>query len=252
DVPTTNDELKFVMEKILRSFRHVDLQELPPLVYQLLLLSTKGFKRLVLEGITSYFAEQDQAIKLQESEQSEDMLSTLTVDQLCHMEGTIILHITFAIKQDQDLGREFVKFLKAGQQGSLTKILSPFNVALALSVARIQRFEDPIFEFLKSAISRSFKDEQIRQGSKWVTEMVPESSNVTESLLETVKNSSYGWDHVTQGLVQLGFSLMDSFGPKLGPAGRVVEPSGGTPKSPTQLACSLGAQILVNTFKVSI
>ncbi|XP_078588448.1 Fanconi anemia group I protein-like [Branchiostoma floridae x Branchiostoma japonicum] len=250
DIPTTNDELKFVMEKILRSFRHVDLQELPPLVYQLLLLSTKGFKRLVLEGITSYFAEQDQTVKQQESEQSEDMLSSLTADQLCHMEGTIILHITFAIKQDQDLGREFVKFLKAGQQGSLTKILSPFNVALALSVARIQRFEEPIFEFLKSAISRSFKDEQIRQGSKWVTEMVPESSNVTESLLETVKNSSYGWDHVTQGLVQLGFTLMDSFGPKLGPAGRVVESSGGTPKSPTQLACSLGAQILVNTFKV--
>ncbi|XP_019626483.1 PREDICTED: Fanconi anemia group I protein-like [Branchiostoma belcheri] len=178
------------------------------------------------------------------------MLSTLTADQLCHMEGTIILHITFAIKQDQDLGRELVKFLKAGQQGSLTKILSPFNVALALSVARIQRFEEPIFEFLKSAISRSFKDEQIRQGSKWVTEMVPESSNVTESLLETVKNSSYGWDHVTQGLVQLGFTLMDSFGPKLGPAGRGAESPGGAPKSPNQLACRLGAQILVNTFKV--
>lgn len=26
--------------------------------------------------------------------------------------GTIILHITFAIKQDQDLGRAFLKYLK--------------------------------------------------------------------------------------------------------------------------------------------
>lgn len=26
--------------------------------------------------------------------------------------------------------------------------------------------------------------------------------------------SLFGWDHVTQGLVQLGFTLMDAFGPK--------------------------------------
>ena len=25
----------------------------------------------------------------------------------------------------------------------------------------------------------------------------------------------FGWDHVTQGLVQLGFTLMDAFGPKM-------------------------------------
>ena len=27
--------------------------------------------------------------------------------------------------------------------------------------------------------------------------------------------SLFGWDHVTQGLVQLGFTLMDAFGPKI-------------------------------------
>ena len=27
--------------------------------------------------------------------------------------------------------------------------------------------------------------------------------------------SLFGWDHVTQGLVQLGFTLMDAFGPKM-------------------------------------
>ena len=28
------------------------------------------------------------------------------------MEGTVVLHITFAVKQDQDLGKEFIKYLK--------------------------------------------------------------------------------------------------------------------------------------------
>jgi hypothetical protein len=33
-------------------------------------------------------------------------------DQLHHTEGTVILHITFAVKQDQQLGREFIKYYK--------------------------------------------------------------------------------------------------------------------------------------------
>ena len=34
------------------------------------------------------------------------------VDVLRHTEGTVILHIMFAVKQDQELGREFIKLLK--------------------------------------------------------------------------------------------------------------------------------------------
>lgn len=39
-------------------------------------------------------------------------VQTVSKDQLRHMEGTVILHITFAAKQDQDLGKEFIKYLK--------------------------------------------------------------------------------------------------------------------------------------------
>lgn len=41
DVPLSADELRFVVEKVLRMFSKLDLQEIPPLVYQLLLLSAK-------------------------------------------------------------------------------------------------------------------------------------------------------------------------------------------------------------------
>ena len=32
--------------------------------------------------------------------------------QLRHVEGTVILHVTFAVKQVQQLGREFVAYFK--------------------------------------------------------------------------------------------------------------------------------------------
>lgn len=41
DVPLSSEELRFVVEKVLRMFTKLDLQEIPPLIYQLLLLSAK-------------------------------------------------------------------------------------------------------------------------------------------------------------------------------------------------------------------
>ena len=41
DVPLSSEELRFLVETVLRMFSKLDLQEIPPLVYQLLLLSAK-------------------------------------------------------------------------------------------------------------------------------------------------------------------------------------------------------------------
>ena len=44
----------------------------------------------------------------------------------------------------QELGKEFVKVLKAVPGRLSSSSLSPFTVALALSVVRIHRFEDAV------------------------------------------------------------------------------------------------------------
>lgn len=63
--------------------------------------------------------------------------------------------------------------------------------------------------------------------------------------------SVFGWDHVTQGLVQLGFFLMDTFGPKPGPFGKAAEGSATVARTPSQQACKLGGQVLLQGFKVT-
>lgn len=62
--------------------------------------------------------------------------------------------------------------------------------------------------------------------------------------------SVHGWDHVSQGLVDLGFVLMDSFGPRstFGKIQSDINPS--CHFSPMQKACQLGATILNEIFKV--
>nr|XP_040017932.1 Fanconi anemia group I protein isoform X4 [Gasterosteus aculeatus aculeatus] len=247
DVPLSSEELQFVVEKVLRMFTKLDLQEIPPLVYQLLLLSAKGCKKQVLDGIICYFKEQDvcqeEEQKLGESLDLE--VQSIPLDQLRHVEGTAILHIVFAIRLDHELGREFLKSFKTSYGD-----LCPFSVALLLSVARVQRYGEQVFDLLKGAIIKSFKDEQLQQGSKFLQDLLPGHCSVAQMILDTVKNSVFGWDHVTQGLVQLGFFLMDAFGPKPGPFGKTTEGSASIARTPNQQACKLGGQVLLQGFKV--
>ncbi|KAJ0047314.1 hypothetical protein NL108_004221, partial [Boleophthalmus pectinirostris] len=246
DVPLSPEELKFVVEKVLRMFSKLDLQEVPPLVYQLLLLSAKGCKKQILDGIVSYFKEQDQSLEEEQKRGHLDLeFESIPQDQLRHVEGTIILHIVFAIRLDHELGREFLKTFKTSYTD-----MCPFSVALLLSVARIQRYEEQVFDLLKGAVIKSFKDEQLQQGSKILKDLLPPHRSVSQMILDTVKNSVFGWDHVTQGLVQLGFFLMDNFGPKPGPFGKAAESSASLARTPNQQACKLGGQVLLLGFKM--
>ncbi|KAG7238146.1 hypothetical protein INR49_030209 [Caranx melampygus] len=247
DVPLSTEELQFLIEKVLRMFAKLDLQEIPPLLYQLLLLTAKGCKKQVLDGVIGYFKEQD-ARQEEEQKHGENLdleVQSIPQDQLRHVEGTAILHIVFAIRLDHELGKEFLKSLKTSNGD-----MCPFSVALLLSVARIQRYEEQVFELLKGEIIKSFKDEQLQQGSKFLQDLLPGHCSVAQMILDTVKNSVFGWDHVTQGLVQLGFFLMDTFGPKPGPFGKTTEGSAGVARTPTQLACKLGGQVLLQGFKI--
>ncbi|KAM8957606.1 Fanconi anemia group I protein isoform 2-T2 [Lycaon pictus] len=248
DVPLTAEEVEFVMEKVLRMFSKLNLQEIPPLVYQLLVLSSKGSRRRALEGIITFFSELDK--QHNEEQSGDELLDLVTVPsgELRHVEGTVILHIVFAIKLDSELGRELLKHLKAGQDFSNN--ICPFSIALLLSVTRIQRYEEQVFDLLKASVVKSFKDLQLLQGSKFLQNLVTQRSCVSTMILEVVKNSVHSWDHVTQGLVEFGFILMDSYGPKKILDGKTIETSSSLSKIPNQHACKLGANILLETFKI--
>uniref|UniRef100_A0A663N650 FA complementation group I n=1 Tax=Athene cunicularia TaxID=194338 RepID=A0A663N650_ATHCN len=252
DIPLSGEELQFVVEKILRMFSKLDLQEIPPLVYQLLLLSAKGSKKTVLEGIIGFFNQLDKRQKEEQRvPQSVDLeVATVPLDQLRHVEGTVILHIVSVINLDQDLGEELIKHLKTEQQKDPGRALCPFSVALLLSVAVKHRLQEQIFDFLKTSITRSCKDLQFLQASKFLQDLFPQQYDVTAVILEVVKNSAFGWDHVTQGLVDLGFSLMESYEPKKPFGGKAADTNYGLSRMPAQQACRLGASILLETFKV--
>ncbi|CAG5131997.1 unnamed protein product [Candidula unifasciata] len=251
EIDISLEELRFVIEKIVRMFSEIDLPDQPALVFQLLRLSAKGHKRLVLESICKFYTAKDDANRGNAVMiDSADLMSDATcLTTLRQIEGTVILHITQAVKQDQELGKELIKYLKIQQQASSSKVVSPFNLSLLLSVSQLHHFEEQILEFLKSSVVKSFKDEERQKQSLWVRECYPCGVKTENLVLEAVEHSTFDWDHVVQGLVKLGFGLMDSFGPKLvfGALPETTPASGHL--TPAQSACQLGRRILLKTFK---
>ncbi|XP_013780984.2 Fanconi anemia group I protein-like, partial [Limulus polyphemus] len=253
DTPLSQQELKLVLDKLLRFLPDLDLQETPSLIYQLLLLAAKGPRKMILNELVRFFNQLDEKFSMQQNQDTETpdfalMEAPHNVELARQTEGTIILHVTFAAKQDQELGKEFVKMLKARQHNPKC-VLSPFNLALSLSLSKMKRFEGQILDVLRNAVLRSFQEKQKKCDSNWMRKMLPMDFEVTTSLLETISNSQFGWDYVTQGLIRLGFTLLDSFGPKRSFERASNLPSRPKPQTPNEEACLLGARIIQETFK---
>lgn len=69
------------------------------------------------------------------------------------VEGTVLMHVNFAVKQDLSLGQEIVVTVRSD-----VGALNHFIVNVLLSVARVKRFSDSVMTALKSAVVDSTRD----------------------------------------------------------------------------------------------
>lgn len=118
-----------------------------------------------------------------------------------------MLHISFAIKQDKDLGNELVKLIKNDKSSQLRV----FNIACLLSAARIHRLQDTIFDLFKTSIISIYKDKEKSDRALWIAEYCPlDAEKYSQVLLDVVEKSALGWDQVIQSLAQLALILIDT------------------------------------------
>ncbi|KAJ1679460.1 hypothetical protein EV182_002003, partial [Spiromyces aspiralis] len=56
EIPLSRGQQRLVIDKVARLLENLDLNEVPPLIYQLLLFVRKNDKCLVLDPIISFFS----------------------------------------------------------------------------------------------------------------------------------------------------------------------------------------------------
>lgn len=243
DVDLSENEVNIIVEKLLEILPLIELIELPPFVYQLLLISIKGKCRHALQCIAFYFIEKDKKMShmLYENADSEDLIDNGNHVQYRQTEGTVILMISVLCRHDESISKEFLIFLKKVLHKPQF-ILSPFVFSTALSLSKIHKNSNEIFDTLKKSLVAAFKLTEKQKQSCWFRNQIKWKEDVLKLVKEAVKCSKFGWDHVCQGLVKFGFIILDAFGPKTIAGGTVI-------KSVCPEACDLGSHIIRDTFK---
>lgn len=128
-----------LVEKVFLGIKLIDLQDLPSLVYQLLVLASKGFcKREVIGGVVGFFGSKAE---------------TRVASVVRQIEGTVLLHVNFAVKQDPSLGLEVVALVKSD-----LRAFNHFTVAVLFSVARVRKFGENSLGILRTALLNAYND----------------------------------------------------------------------------------------------
>lgn len=197
DLPLTDAQLRVVVGKALEGASDLELQALPALVYQLLLLAGRGCKLEVLAGLTSHFEGLEKRTRRAmpadargAGDEDEDEETCHGPDEGAHddddehalgsqirraddaaadpetlaaVQNTVILNIDLALRQDHGLGSTLLRMLKTHALQ-----LSSFSLSLLLLLARQPRFEDEAIAWLTCAVRSAFNEAAWAFGSPWL------------------------------------------------------------------------------------
>jgi Fanconi anemia group I protein len=149
------DEIDLIMEKISAEMKKLDPEEVPPVVYQALLLTSDHGSVIgrLLASLTTYF----NGAKNSEGdlEESEDLIGD-TRSSLASMkrsESIVMVHINYRSRIGHPVAKEVVKMLKAGLNVP-DLVFNSFNLQLCLSLTSLKQFRGNIVEGLKGVIGK--------------------------------------------------------------------------------------------------
>ncbi|KAG6544322.1 hypothetical protein Mapa_014156 [Marchantia paleacea] len=247
ELPLETGEMDGFVRKLFFHMKDAEPQDLPSLAYQLLLLASKGFKRIVMIGLINFFNKLHtfETNRRNRAGKGQAFRPKPSVDAFRQIEGTVVLHINFAVKQDPALGQELLYLVRTNAWPS-----TPFLVSVLLSIGRIQRFEQASFDLLKAAAVKCYKDCQQCRDSRLAASILgakcmQAAKEMEQSFMRTVQSSSFGWDHIIPSVVRLGFCLIESVGvgrPRLDESSRLLDQ--------VSLTQELGIRVLTAAFEV--
>ena len=143
----SNDELDYIVEKFGTVLKSLNPNEVPPLVYQALLLTNENgpFAGKLIGHLSSYYNQE-----IREEQDSEDMIgsnNTITQTALRRSESIVMVHINSKASGHPIL-KEVQKMLKSGIHVP-DLIFNPFTLQLCLSLTSLKQHRAGLVDGLK-------------------------------------------------------------------------------------------------------
>ena len=234
-----------VVQKAARSAKEADMQDLPSIVHQAIIMSGLNGREDVLVEIVHLVSWWEEHVQSQEASEAHRR-------QLHEIEGAILLHLEMAAKHDDSIAKAWLKRIK-----SMVEPSTPFAFALSLTIAGIPRYERESLALLCQRIKRCETDGMMARTAPWLfpRSIQDETINVPlieleRNILKCVSNSAHGQGILTQPLVNLGVSLLDTeIKSRLGSMSRSskIKPEPDHRQELSNIA-HLGMKLLMETF----
>ena len=249
DIPLTPSESDDITRKITTSVAKMDPHQLPPLVYQLLLLCGDGNadnNSLILSSLQKYFetniTQREEGDSQDSLAHSEDIFATDSrkVEAAKQAEGTVIFHVVHGIRMGLGIHKDVLKIVKTNTPEI---ILNPFMVLLSLSASSVKRHKSAIIESVKSAVVKSVVQKRLRAQNAWFRDVTDGGFDIFDLILKLMKQTIQfgGWDLFGQGCMDLAICLLETS--RVGLATTIDDK--------TRAIWDLGTKILVEVVKRS-
>jgi len=109
---------------------------------------------------------------------------------------------------NQLLGKELLHIVKTRECS-----ISAFVFSVLLTLSHTHLFENKVISFLTTYAHNCFRSVARASKSLWLRSLYTKHdllyNDMEEVVLQTCKNSQYGWDHIVRSLVSLGIRFLD-------------------------------------------
>eukprot|EP00775_Hariotina_reticulata_P011123 gene11123-11277_t len=209
-LPFNPDQLRRLIDKAFSACRSASLHQLPPILYQLMLLSAAGQRHTALRGLKRLF----EYLESQPEHQQSGSHGRLPGTTLMQVQATLLMHIHTLLKYDAGLGNDWVKQFKTYGPTS-----NHFILQIALTMMGQHKLEQQMQQIFKKVIMQACEDEALQVSatscSTWLASLPTASSTPKLKALETglltaVRCSTFASELVCPGLLQLCANLLSS------------------------------------------
>jgi len=164
DMDLAPNQLDRCIRKVFQNVTSVtDVDTLPALVYQFLLLANKGHNRLVLKAVVTHLDRLDRAHFSSNSVEPSCVGVKYPYDKLTRSQGTIMVYFDFALKQDPSIMKELLRLLK-----TRSLPLTCFAFSLLLSSLKVPHCKWQVFGFLKTYTIEYFEHITKQYSRPWL------------------------------------------------------------------------------------
>ncbi|XP_071633870.1 Fanconi anemia group I protein isoform X1 [Temnothorax longispinosus] len=202
DISLEKEDHAMVITVLCKRLHDISLEELPPLVHQLLRLCVNQDSKYLLEALRKYFT-----LRFSQTDDTDtfETIDVVNPKEVQSIESTVLYHISQAAELNHQHIRDYIKYFKSVSH-TPEAILEPFMLSVLLTVASID--ENQIFEMLRAVINKRNENDNKLKNSAWLRKLIPDSCSITAVIGNVIEASNRDRHLVLKGLVDLAFVLM--------------------------------------------